>query len=361
MFYLMNQDNCIASFFAEETPYEIRFVMKEEKSGLFPIGFRDIGSWIKSRKAISHSGHLRRLAESLGCADDLGYLRLTHAGSLNDTFWVKEEGDTSNWSDISYYSNPFSEIISKAAFEGTDPAVGDEFSPTIPEISTAGSFPKCWSRDHTGRIWLIKGGSTDLLRGGFEPWCEVLASEVYQRLTSSVQYELTSYAEKTASRCLIFTDEKTGFVPISKYGFPSDLKSLMDKMEEFGFGSDFRAMLIADCLTFNPDRHRGNFGFLVDNLSLKPVRLAPAFDFNQCFFPYGAAEEEIVQEMSETWPKIGRDFVQLGRQLLTADLRKKLLDLSDYRFHFRGDDQFSPERVLILERLLHEQIHKILE
>ena len=45
-------------------------------------------------------------------------------------------------------------------------------------------------------------------------------------------------------------------------------------------------MNILDYLIGNTDRHRGNWGFLVDNRTNKPVRLYDLMDFNKAFQAY---------------------------------------------------------------------------
>ena len=78
-----------------------------------------------------------------GCEDDLGYIRVTHAASLNDTYWIKNELESVTWNDVSFYRNEFDEQISKLAFEGVG-LYGIKLSSTSPVLCTEGSFRKCW-------------------------------------------------------------------------------------------------------------------------------------------------------------------------------------------------------------------------
>ena len=43
---------------------------------------------------------------------------MTHALSLNDTFWVKEESEMLCWDEVSLYWNEFDALIAQAAFSG---------------------------------------------------------------------------------------------------------------------------------------------------------------------------------------------------------------------------------------------------
>ena len=81
---------------------------------------------------------------------------MTHALSLNDTFWIKTVDSKLQWKNVSLYENQFDETIAKIAFEGG--LYGKEFTTTSPEFGTSGSFAKCWVKEDDG-IYLLKRGS----------------------------------------------------------------------------------------------------------------------------------------------------------------------------------------------------------
>ena len=56
-------------------------------------------------------------------------------------------------------------------------------------------------------------------------------------------------------------------------------------------------MNILDYLVGNTDRHWGNWGFLVDNETNRPVSLHPLMDFNQAFRSYDTVEGANCQTM----------------------------------------------------------------
>lgn len=49
-------------------------------------------------------------------------------------------------------------------------------------------------------------------------------------------------------------------------------------------------MNIIDYLIGNTDRHWGNWGFLVDNETNRPIKLHPLMDFNKSFLAYDSIE-----------------------------------------------------------------------
>ena len=354
MFLLMNKNDIIASYELRNGEFGSFLELYGCDETRLPYGCESINYWLKNRKAVSHNEHIRRLICDMGCDDNIGFIQLTHAGSLNDTFWMKSEDESVCWEDVSYYQNEFSEVVSKLAFEGQGLS-GEDISGTKPELSTEGSFPKCWKREN-GEITLIKSGSET----GTEPYCEAMAAEIAGKIADSVTYRLDEYAGKPVTKCTLFTDEKTGYIYASKVKVPREINELMNWMSERGFEDSFRRMLLADCLTFNPDRHAGNYGFLMDNSTLKITGLAPAFDYNLAMLPYADNAAKVPRELNETWPKIGDDFVRFGQMLLTEQLRKELNDLRGYEFTFRGDEHFPETRVKLAEELFNRQLEAIL-
>ena len=81
-------------------------------------------SFLLRRKAPKHRKHIRQLLEQYGCDGLEGFLQVTYALSLNDTFWIRRAGSSLNWRQMSPYTNPFNEIITQAAFDGQRPHDG---------------------------------------------------------------------------------------------------------------------------------------------------------------------------------------------------------------------------------------------
>lgn len=75
-----------------------------------PIGYVELESFLDRGKAPKHRQHIQALLEPYGCDDLEGYLRVTHALSLNDTFWVKEQRSPLTWNNVLLYWNEFERI-----------------------------------------------------------------------------------------------------------------------------------------------------------------------------------------------------------------------------------------------------------
>ena len=174
MYDLMNKDMIAASFDKKNN----NWILLQQNSRL-PLGRFEINEWLEDRKAYKHNRHLKQLMIDCGCETTEGFIKITHAASINDTFWIKERNEDVTWDDISFYRNDFNDTISKLAFEGLG-LYGVQMSSTSPELTTDGSFRKCWKKED-GVIYLYKRGISGAYNAGLEPYCEALASEIIKR------------------------------------------------------------------------------------------------------------------------------------------------------------------------------------
>ena len=128
---------------------------------------------------------------------------------------MRPENANLHWSEINLYTNDFSDIVSRTAFETG--LHGLKLSSTSPEFTSEGSFAKCWMKEKDG-IYLYKKGSDGFANSGLEPYSEYYASQAADILCrESVMYDLFKYKGALVSRCRMFTSEKEGFVPFYRY------------------------------------------------------------------------------------------------------------------------------------------------
>ncbi len=359
-FLLMNKDQPILRFQSHLGPFgEDNMIELESFTALRPIGYRNILDWVDRRRAPKHRTHIEQLLRECGCENLDGFLRVAHALTLNDTFWVKEENSSLCWKDVSLYCNPFDELISHVAFEGG--LYGEHFSTTSPEFGTDGAFAKCWIQEDD-TVYLLKRGSSGASNAGLEPYSELYSSQIARYLCRSyVSYDVVEYRNKLASKCKLFTSENEGFVPISRYMERVNIQELLDFFEKIDCGDDFRRMLVLDAVIVNVDRHLGNFGVMIDNESMKMKRMAPVFDHNQALIPYATDEDftDIYQYLQAKGTRIGNDFNTVAHAMLTPSIRADLINLKGFQFE---DSKFecSTTRKRQLETLVNTQIARIL-
>ena len=82
-------------------------------------------------------------------------------------------------------------------------------STTSPELTTDGAYDTCWLNENDG-IHLIKTGSEGARNTGLEPYGEILASQVFEKLSNSVKYSLRRFGGKVVSDCKLFTSQDFG-------------------------------------------------------------------------------------------------------------------------------------------------------
>lgn len=369
-YYLMNKDRVVAEFYSQKGRFS-------RKDALFEIGCiydkmpfgaeEDLTAWISDRKAAKHRVHLKKIMEELGCYDNEGFINITHIAGINDTFWAKPTDSNLTWQDVSLYCNEFTEISHNHDFFYNFPG-------HFPELVVDGSYPKCFRKEkQTGEygsdIFIYKRGHKDT---SFEPYCEQMASEIAKIISpeNSVFYEMTMLHGKRASKCNLFTNETVGYAPycdfVGKYG--TSLDRIFEFFEKIGSEQAFTEMLLIDALCFNEDRHAGNYGVLFDTDTLEILRMSPVFDLNLSLMP--EADGKSIRDAGYYFyhdvhrPKLGEDFTELGQLALENDtsglLRKRVEQVADFSFSFRGDDVFTEERVKLVEQAVRKQAEAIL-
>lgn len=358
--FLMNKNTPWLLFNCERDEYdEVQFKELEWYTDLRPLSYVDLFSFLDARKAPKHRKHIEQLLERYNCSDIDGFIQVTHAVSLNDTFWVKESDSDLEWSNVSLYTNTFDEVIAAAAFDG---AVSDtDLSSTSPEFGTDGTYAKCWVRESDG-IYLCKSGS-DIYE--LEPLSEYLASQLAGYICKDyVSYDMDYLHGRLVSKCRLFTDENYGLVKAGRVikGNRS-VAGLLEYFDKIGSGDDFRRMCIFDSLILNIDRHFGNFGVAVDNDTMEVVKMAPVYDNNRslCFDMDNDQLKNIDRYLKKIKPAVGSDFIATARGLLTDEIRRDLINLKGFAFGQHPEIAVDNERLELLSGIVNRQINAILE
>lgn len=361
-FLLMNKDTPVLQFaYVQEG---ISKVFKESewfRPDLKPFGYSELNGWLGSRQASKHRDSIAKLLKEMGCLNLEGFLRTTRGLTLNDTFWVKETDSALKWRDVSLYTNPFNEVISRIAFEGG--LYGRHFRSTSPEFGVSGNYKKCWIREND-EIYLLKGGSTGAVNAGLEPFCEGLASQVSNIFCpNALHYDIAKFKGHDVSKCKLFTDEDRGYISVlNVLGEDVSDNAVFEYFKGIGREEDFRRMVVLDALILNQDRHRGNYGFLFDNNEVTIKTAAPVFDHNLSLLVYATESEleHIDEYLGSIGPKIGEDFNEMAHLMLTPKIKNDLKNLRGFSFDFSVCPNFSDLRKQTLNEQLNNQIDRIL-
>ena len=359
LYQLMNKDVVVATY--EENKEFDNFTYREVErlDDYLPHGFLTMDDWIDGRQIAKHRASIERLMRELGLNTRHDFIGTARCLSLTDTFWMKREDEDLSWEAVSLYRNPFDDVIAHIAFDGTG-MYGRQNSPTSPEFATSGSFAKCWIREGE-QISLLKRGSSGYANAGFEPYSEKLASDILgAACIEHVPYEVIRFHDKLTCKCPLFTSEAQGFVSAHRFfDGPFSVADMLRFAAEHDSEESFREMIVMDAVFANVDRHAGNYGFLVDNESGEILRMAPLFDQNMACLPMMMEMDDFDEYLSMIGPKIGTDFVAIAREMLTSDIRAKLIELKDFEYQDPGFD-YPKWKLDAVNRLKDVQIEAIL-
>jgi len=360
-YVLMNRDTPILRFSCIHDRFDEVICREEERIGHpLPRGSENLTTYLDSRQAPKHRKHIALLLAKCGCSDLEGYLKITHALSLNDTIWVKAVGEDLTWKDVNLYRNDFNELIARAAFSGVVDSL--TLSSTSPEFSTDGAFAKCWVREGQN-IFLYKKGSD---RFGLEPLSEYLASQLATFLEiHAVRYDLSFEKGELISKCMLFTDEKIGLCKIRELMPRGEhrLEEVYRIFRENGAEAGFREMCVYDALILNTDRHLGNFGFLQENERQAIIGMAPLYDHNRSLL-YDMDNDQLREPewcLSTCRPRLANDFITVAREMLDDTLRKKLKRLEDFSSQNHPQIFIEEERLALLSEIVKKQMRTILK
>lgn len=303
-YLLMNKDELIAHFHVNGITDGI---IIDKVDADLPSWIHDLEAFIENRKAPKSRENIEKLLKESGCDTNRGYLDITHALSLIDTFWAKPEGSSLVWKDMSLYTHDFNETIAKTAFEGG--LHGQHLSDTSPEYGTDGTFAKCWIREE-GQIKLLKRGSSGARNAGLEPYSEFYASQLIKEFSEDfVAYDLRSRSGRICSVCDIFTSEEFGFLPYASVAPEnSTYNSVIRKYGEMGFG---------------------DFAKIDEYLSMKG-------------------------------PRLSRDWIKPVLGFMTPSAKKALIRLKGFEFKRHPRHNLPDWRLKALEELINKNIEEIL-
>ena len=209
----------------------------------------------------------------LGRNDTKGIIDVCRGLSLNDSYWVVPEEFDGRFSQYNLYENRFSEILALVAYTGAGGS--RQAFTTSPELTTGGMLPKAWRYVEQEGICLYKGGTAGASNTGREPYCEYYASQIAETMgLNAVYYDIENWKGITASKCALFTDIDTAYVPIGRIVQTGGIAACLDWYDSQGpeFSDQIRSMLVFDALIYNEDRHLASFGITTAE---KLLRLRP--------------------------------------------------------------------------------------
>lgn len=200
------------------------------------------------------------------------------AVSLQDKYWIKMENDNSKWKDIDLQQNKLSEIVAQVALHGSSLTLEGRVS--TPELTTQGSYAKCWKREKDG-LYLYKRG----WNGDDESRIEIEVSNILDKCNvRHLKYEKTEDNGIYCCKCKCMTDDRLSILSGSDFISYCNVNNIDWYKKALEIDSDLiYKMFIVDYLVSNRDRHSMNWGFWYDCNTMEILKCHPLYDHNNSF------------------------------------------------------------------------------
>lgn len=342
----------------------------EEERALFPLDLEltDDGlvKWLQRRVIPKNRAYVAEILKTYGLSvnDTKGIIDVCKGLSLNDSYWVVPQGFTGTFAQYNLYENRFSEILSLVAYTGIGQS--DAAFTTSPELTTNGMLPKAWRFIDGEGIYLYKGGTFGAANTGNEPYSEFYASQVAQAMgLDAVAYELENWKGILASRCKLFTDINTAYIPIGRIVREGGLKACLEYYRQLGPEAyeQIKSMLVFDAVIYNEDRHFGNFGVLRDNHTGKVTGAAPVFDNGMSLFNFAMPEDfqDLDSYAKTRGTAYGVSFESVCQEVMGPIQARQLRKLIGFTFHRHPRLNWPEYRLEAIERHLQKRVRQLLE
>lgn len=344
--------------------------VKEENKALFPLDLdlTDDGlvKWLQRRVIPKNRAYVAEILKTFGLSinDTKGIIDVCKGLSLNDSYWVVPQGFTGTFAQYNLYENRFSEILSLVAYTGIGQS--DATFTTSPELTTNGMLPKAWRFIEDEGIYLYKGGTFGASNTGNEPYSEFYASQIAQTMgLNAVTYELENWKGILASRCKLFTDIDTSYIPIGRIVREGGLKACLEYYRQLGAEAyeQVKSMLVFDAVVYNEDRHFGNFGVLRDNHTGKVTGAAPVFDNGMSLFNFAMPEDfkDLDSYAKTRGTAYGISFESVCQEVMGPIQARQLRKLIGFTFRRHPKLNWPEYRLRAIEKHLQKRVRQILD
>lgn len=342
----------------------------EECNHLMPLDMEctseGILRWLERRVIPKNRTFVDQILKTLGLShnDTKGIIDVCKGLSLNDSYWIVPEGFEGTYEQYNLYDNRFSEMLALVAYTGAGQT--KQAFTTSPELTTNGMLPKAWRFIEGDGIYLYKGGTSGASNAGREPFCEYYASQIAETMgLNAVHYDLENWKGITASKCRLFTDKDTSFVPIGRIVKSGGIQKCLDYYDKLGktFSEQIRSMLVFDALIYNEDRHFGNFGVLRDNHTGKIVAPAPVFDNGLSLFCFAGREDlpSLAEYAKTRTNPYYISFEEVCAAVMGTKQKEQLRRMIGFKFTRHPKLNLSEEHLVAVERVLENRVRELLE
>lgn len=347
--------------------------VNEEKRSLLPLDLtptaEGVAKWVCHRAIPKNRAFVHSLLAkcNLNLNRPMSIISICKGLSLNDSYWVVEDGFDGTFARYNLYDNRFSRVLGLIAFSGYGSSVRSSLD-SSPEFTTNGMLPKCWRRVD-GRIKLYKGGTAGASNAGNEPYSEFYAAQVAKAMgIDAIDYGLSKWKGLLCSTCELFTDKEHAFMPVGRIVTKGGFSAVYDYYRTLGdvYVDALNDMLVFDAIVCNTDRHFGNFGFIVDSQTNRIIRPAPLFDHGNSLFNFAGQEfmqsAEMLQQYADTLsPCVYEDFISMAQKHMSSRNHEQLRHLLNFRFRRHSLYNLPKEWLSLIEEQIQKRAQLLLK
>ncbi len=340
--------------------------VNEAHKNLLPLDLKpeagSLSRWIRHRTIPKNRAYVHALLAKCGLNLNrpMSIIAVCKGLSLNDSYWIVEEGFEGSFDKYNLYENRFSQILGLVAFTGYGSSNRTSLE-SSPEFTTNGMLPKCWRRVN-GKVLLYKGGISGASNTGNEPYSEYYAAQVAQAMgIDAIEYGVSQWKGVLCSTCELFTSRDYAYMPIGHIVTEGGFAAVFDYYQQLGeaFVQALRDMLVFDAVVCNTDRHFGNFGLMIDNAANTIARPAPLFDHGNSLFNFAGKaylrNAELLQQYVDTLaPCTYGDFIETAGKYMNGKNHDQLRHLLTFRFKRHSRYNLPSDSL----RLIEEQVQK---
>jgi transcriptional regulator with XRE-family HTH domain len=343
--------------------------VNESRTAVFPLDLTLTGEgiikWLERRVIPKNRAFVDEILKTLGLSinNTKGIIDVCKGLSLNDSYWVVPLGFTGRFREYNLYENRFSSVLALVAYTGVGRS--REVFTTSPELTTQGMLRKAWRFIEGDGIYLYKGGTEGAANTGREPYSEYYACQIAERMgLHCVHYDLENWKDILASKCKLFTDIDTAYIPIGHLVKSGGIKACLDYYADISkdAAEELKSMLVFDAVIYNEDRHFGNFGVLRDNHSGKVIGAAPIFDNGISLFNFALGDDYAhLDEYAKTRSNpYGISYENVCREVMGTKQRNQLRKLIGFRFTRHPSINLPEEHLQAIEKHLERRVTELL-
>lgn len=343
--------------------------VNEGRKSVFPLDLEVTGDgiikWLERRVIPKNRAFVDEILKALGLSvnDTKGIIDVCKGLSLNNSYWVVPLGFTGSFKEYNLYENRFSNVLSLVAYTG----IGQSHAvfTTSPELTTNGMLRKAWRYIEGEGIYLYKGGTEGAANTGREPYSEFYACQIAERMgLHAVHYDLENWKDILASKCKLFTDIDTAYIPVGRLVRTGGIKACLEFYAAISKEAveELKSMLVFDAVIYNEDRHFGNFGVLRNNHSGKIIGAAPIFDNGISLFNFAMPDDYAhLDEYAKTrFNPYGVSYENVCREVMGTKQRNQLRRLIGFRFQRHPSINLPEEHLQAIEKQIDLRVRELL-